>query len=195
MANNSSNDELEKSFDKIDSMIGHINQTSIDFRKFFDINTKTTSVKSSKLVEDSLKMLDFFSYKSDIQISTMVLSDSYVDVTENQFHHVILNLIKNTHDAASKKGIEKLKILISCDTDGDYECISVEDNAGGIDEDIIDSIFEAYSSTNTNSSNAGIGLYMCKKIVEENSSGILKVSNTKTGAVFKIYLKRVDQTK
>lgn len=61
--------------------------------------------------------------------------------------------------------------------------ITLENNAGNIDESIIDKIFDPYVTTKESSS--GLGLYMSKMIVEKNSA-TLHVKNTEHGVIFTI---------
>ncbi len=64
--------------------------------------------------------------------------------------------------------------------------ITVEDNAGGIEEEYLDLIFEPYFTTKESSKGTGLGLYMSKMIIEKNMNGELSVENTKKGAIFKV---------
>ncbi|NLC27714.1 MAG: HAMP domain-containing histidine kinase, partial [Campylobacteraceae bacterium] len=67
--------------------------------------------------------------------------------------------------------------------------LEVEDNAGGVGEEIIEKIFEPYFSTKTEKNGTGLGLYMCKTIVEEHLKGEITVENREKGACFKITLR------
>ena len=66
--------------------------------------------------------------------------------------------------------------------------IKVLDSGGGIKKEILKSIFDLYVSTKYQQQGTGLGLYMCKLIIERNMLGQLKVSNVNNGAEFTISL-------
>ena len=106
----------------------------------------------------------------------------------NEIVQVIINIIKNACDALNEKNNEDKIINISTVKDDDYIYIMIEDNAGGIPDNVIGKIFEPYFSTKTNKNGTGLGLYMCKTIIEQHSHGIISVENTNIGAKFTIKL-------
>lgn len=64
--------------------------------------------------------------------------------------------------------------------------ITLEDNAGGIPESIIDKIFNPYFTTKHQYKGTGIGLYSAYDVIVNKLKGKLKVENTKGGAKFYI---------
>ena len=66
--------------------------------------------------------------------------------------------------------------------------IVIEDNAGGINEEILEQIFDPYFSTKKEKHGMGLGLYMSKLIIQEHCKGTLTVQNGKVGAIFTIDL-------
>jgi signal transduction histidine kinase len=55
--------------------------------------------------------------------------------------------------------------------------IKIRDNAGGIENNILEKIFEPYFTTKHSSHGTGIGLYMSKEIVQKSMYGSLSVEN------------------
>lgn len=96
-----------------------------------------------------------------------------------------MNICKNAVDEiiGNKDG----KCIISVEKYDKYYNILIQDNGGGIREDIIDKIFEPYFSTKSKNG-TGLGLHMSKVIVETQLNGQLSASNKDDGALFTISL-------
>ncbi len=114
---------------------------------------------------------------------------------ESEIHEIILNLCTNAYHAiAGDQG----QIIINLDRQnppidldlpqGEYLCLSVEDNGIGIPEKIKDKIFEPYITTKEIGKGSGLGLSVVYGIVENYTGGIKVESSPRTGTVFEIYL-------
>ena len=106
----------------------------------------------------------------------------------NEIRQVLLNLLKNSEEAIEEKGIDKGKIWMRARKREGRTYISIEDNAGGIAEDILGKLFEPYFSTKTKKDGTGLGLYMSRMIIKERCRGNIKVSNKNAGACFELSL-------
>ncbi|MDP8221467.1 MAG: ATP-binding protein, partial [Candidatus Stygibacter frigidus] len=76
------------------------------------------------------------------------------------------------------------KIFLS--KENNKNVITINDNAGGIQKNIIEKIFDPYFSTKQKLTGTGIGLYMAKMVIERNMTGKLTVRNTDVGTEFRI---------
>lgn len=119
----------------------------------------------------------------DIGLELHVKKVLHVKGYESEFAQVILNLILNAKDVLIERNIEKPLIVIEIKEDGLNTLVSISDNAGGIDESILERVFEPYFSTKK-SAGTGLGLYMAKMIIEENMGGKISVKNKENGAMF-----------
>ena len=115
--------------------------------------------------------------------------DVEVLVDENKFIAVIINLIKNATEAfgAEAESVRGGKyIKIQTEKEGDFANIRISNNAG----EIINSekIFEKGVTTKTGGS--GLGLYICKKNIEDMGGQIIlqKTSKERTEFLIKIGL-------
>ena len=106
-----------------------------------------------------------------------------------EFSMIIYNLVNNAVQAIESKGKKHIgEIIINTILKKkDYE-ITVEDNGIGIDNKLLDKIFDfGYTSKKEG---LGIGLYFVKKILQENFYGDIILKSTKKKTVFKIVIPR-----
>jgi len=74
------------------------------------------------------------------------------------------------------------------DPPADYVKISVRDNGIGFSSEYSEHIFKLFKRLSTSNSGTGIGLALCKKIVENHHGAIYAESNPGQGAAFHIFL-------
>jgi two-component system, NtrC family, C4-dicarboxylate transport sensor histidine kinase DctB len=97
-------------------------------------------------------------------------------------------LLKNSIDAYKKNSISSRKIVIKLDEitieDKKYSTIKITDNAGGINQEQEERIFEPYFTTKHSSSGTGLGLFMSRMIIEQSLNGEMTLSNEDNGCSF-----------
>ena len=99
---------------------------------------------------------------------------------------VIINLLANSRDAFSEMDIKNKFIKINIESIDDIPLVIIEDNAGGIPDDIKDKIFNPYFTTKEQGKGTGIGLYMSLDIMKKSFNGDLKYKSTQKGSIFEI---------
>ncbi len=169
---------------KISNYSQHLSSTINDFRDFFKPNKEKKETTYDELIESVLKIIEISLTNKNITLIQNLHSEKVFNTYPNELKQVILNLIKNAEDAILEREIENPTIIIeSVDN-----ILTIQDNAGGIQEDIIDKIFDPFFSTKKKKDGTGLGLYMSKTIVEKHCEGKLIVKNNKNGACFSIIL-------
>ena len=78
-----------------------------------------------------------------------------------QFQQVMLNLIRNAHEAC---GDGPCQLIIRVEAAGPFLDISIADNGAGFAEDDLPNVFEALVTTK--SAGMGVGLSVCRTIIE-----------------------------
>jgi len=184
--------KFHEKMEMISLNINYMSDTIDDFRDFLNPNREMYTFNAKKSIHDVLNILSAQLKHYDIQHSFNVHDEVLLYGVENEFKQVILILINNSKDAI-KIQKEKHNILhgnIKIDTEfkDNQITLSVCDNGGGVDEDIIDSIFNPYFSTKHNANGTGIGLYIAKNIIESRMKGHLSVKNNKGGCCFLLKL-------
>jgi signal transduction histidine kinase len=104
-----------------------------------------------------------------------------------QLQEVLLNLISNAIEAMdAMKNSDRVLRLRTESRDGDGIVITVTDTGPGIDPDKLDNIFDAFFSTKQQG--MGLGLAICRMIVERHGGQLLASSGSQGGARFEVIL-------
>jgi C4-dicarboxylate-specific signal transduction histidine kinase len=135
---------------------------------------KASDIILATLENNQIKLIDAIDYTHPIHISLVV----------GELSEVIINIINNAKDALVDKKIQSPWVKISLIKEYDKAIITIEDNAGGISEEVMPKIFEPYFTTKHESVGTGLWLHMSYKIVTESLGGTIYVKNMQNGAKF-----------
>jgi PAS domain S-box-containing protein len=109
-----------------------------------------------------------------------------------QLQQVVLNLILNAVEAMSTVEAGPRELLISTEqTQTGGVLVSVRDSGPGIDPDHVDRVFEAFYTTK--SSGVGMGLSICRSIIDAHGGRLWADMNASRGAVFRFTLPDADK--
>jgi signal transduction histidine kinase len=179
--------EIDNAMDNIDNSIHHLSQTIDDFRNFFNPTKEKCVYKISEALEDTLKLIDSQFKNNNIKIIKDI-NEVELFGSKNELLQTLINLLKNAKDALLiNTDLEKKYIFVSTYKEDNHLVIKIKDNANGIPIDIINNVFNPYFTTKEKTGGTGIGLYMCKQIIEGNMKGKIEVSNIEYIYEDKIY--------
>ena len=165
-------------------LIQKMSSTINDFRNFFLPDKKVVPFSALHQINSAVALLEAAFANQNISIALETGDDLVLTGFPNEYSQVLLNLLNNAKDAINGcDGLEGKVIIRLFEQDG-FGCVSVSDNGGGIDDEVMDKIFEPYFSTK--SMGTGIGLYMSKMIIERNMNGKIEVHNCVGGVEFVI---------
>lgn len=174
---------LEEFITKNKETIHFMSKTIDDFRNFFRVDKTKTDFDVFETVESVLSMQKAQLDNHNIEITLEGETFEYFGL-KSEFQQVVLNIINNAKDALLENEIQNPKIEIVVDVS--KRVLSICDNAGGIDEEVIKRVFEPYFTTKEQGKGTGMGLYMSKMIIEDNMGSKLCVKNKNDGACFDI---------
>ena len=180
---------LDKRIKKGNELIKYMSQTIDDFRHFFEPNGTETEFNVEAYIQSAINIIQASLTYSHIELETISPKEPlYVTGYPSEFSQVILNLLDNAKDVFIEREVEDPKIIIETTLVNDEVLVTISDNAGGIPEEIIESIFDIYFTTKRKKGGSGLGLYMSKLIIERKGMGKLSVKNGTKGAVFTILI-------
>ncbi len=176
---------------KIMEQIDQMSATIDAFRNFFKPEEKQQRFDIQDVIERVISISEPQISKLGIDLKYKIDSEYYVQGYPNELGQALLNIISNAKDQLLEcSGCAKKEIAIEVKGDEERVQILIADIGGGIDDAIIDKVFEPYVSSK-GKNRTGLGLYITKMIVEEHMGGKVEVENRKDRAVFTIWLKRV----
>ena len=169
---------LSKKVDDATTQIEFMSQTIDDFKDFYTPHKEKENFSLAEATHETLEIMRNTLNHSDIEVVHSIKEDSTLCNYKNEYKQVLLNLLSNAKDVLLERATKTPTITIIIDKGR----VTVEDNAGGIKEDVLKRIYEPYFTTKEG--NSGIGLYMSKMIVERNMGGQLSIENSSEGAKF-----------
>ncbi|TAJ72799.1 MAG: GHKL domain-containing protein [Phenylobacterium sp.] len=103
-----------------------------------------------------------------------------------QIQQVLLNLLTNAAEATANRPAPRMLTVSSENHEGDEICISVSDNGAGVGAEHLAQIFNPLFTTKP--TGMGMGLSICRSIIEAHGGRIWVSPNSPTGAVFQFAL-------
>ncbi len=114
---------------------------------------------------------------SGIEIKINMLDNYFLYSYKDELFKVLFNIINNSKEKLNKRPLKDKKIFILVTLKKKELIIKIKDNAGGIDENIFDNIFEPYVTTKFKAKNVGLGLYLTYMIITQRLDGTIDVKN------------------
>jgi len=106
----------------------------------------------------------------DITFINLVEGDmGFIKLDKIQFHQVLTNLLQNAIKFLDKK--ESIILIEACIKDGLFH-MNIEDNGRGFQGINTEHLFDRYSTGSGESIGLGMGLYLCKKIIDMHGGNI-----------------------
>ena len=104
-----------------------------------------------------------------------------------QLQQVVLNLVLNAVEAmGSVEGRDRELLVSTKQTEGNGVLVAVRDSGPGIDPGHLDRVFEPFYTTKA--SGVGMGLSICRSIIEAHGGRLWAEANEPRGAVFQFTL-------
>lgn len=108
-------------------------------------------------------------YSLTLKAVDMCISPVVLPMDKGKLHQVVLDILINAADASPPHGI----IEFSTFRRGGHYCFSVKDEGEGVPDAAREKIFEIFYTTKPSGKGSGIGLAICKTIVDMHHGAIL----------------------
>jgi signal transduction histidine kinase len=111
------------------------------------------------------------------QVDVFVVLDANLPAvlaTADHLVQVAMNLLINAADAFENRGESPPAIRVVSSRQGDYVIFKVFDNAAGMEPEILERVFEERFSTKGPGRGSGLGLYLCRSLIEK-AGGVIEI--------------------
>jgi len=177
--------EYEAALEKISDTVVYLSETIDDFQTYFRPNKELTNIRADELLQKVVSFVEprlkKYSIELDFKISEAITLNTYA----NEIVQVLLNIMNNAIDELIERKIKNPKIVLEITTKPQSVIIAISDNAGGIAEENINTVFEPYFSTK-GKNGTGLGLYMSQMIMQKQFHTKIEVLSSNEGATFKV---------
>ena len=141
-----------------------------------------------QLIDRTVKICRFDAdlKKMSLNFDNPSIKSAFSNINEDKIQQVLINLIRNAAHASKPKS--SINIFLS--EDEVYWIISIKDEGSGIPEEIRDKIWQPFFTTK--SSGTGLGLDICKKIIDNHDGQIYFETEINKGTTFFIKLPKAN---
>jgi len=169
--------DADRARDIVGRMRDHIKKAP-PRKERFDLNAAINEV---------LILAQSVTHKDGVSVQTR-LADGLLPVLGDriQLQQVLLNLILNAAEAMSSIEEGARELLISTEQDQAGALVAVRDWGPGIDSAHLDRVFDAFYTTK--SGGTGMGLSICRSIIQAHGGKLWAEANEPRGAVFQFTL-------
>jgi signal transduction histidine kinase len=161
--------------------LASMSETIDQFSNYFTPEKTKERFKVLEAVKEAIKLQGLASKDSEFAIFLEIPEALQLNSYKQSFKQTLMHIFKNSKEAIEKTNPEEALIQVKAqkiDRGLDEKfVIEICDSGGGIDEEIMDKIFEPYFTTQFQTQGKGMGLYISKITVEEHLLGYLTVHN------------------
>ncbi len=174
---NESVDDCIKATERIEDLIQNLLQYA---RKS---NNVVELISLNEVVHNTVHLLNIKASKKNISIiSDLDGNIPKLLLNENKLLQVLLNLVTNAVDACDNKGMVRIRTYSVNNEKGECVVLEVSDNGSGISDVDQKKIFEDFYTSKPDGT--GLGLTVCRSLVEEMNATLKFESELGTGTKF-----------
>ena len=140
-----------------------------------------TPLNVNELIEEVIHFMHYELERRSIRVELQLQSQPPLTLADRvQIQQVLVNLLQNGADALERSGEQAMILLIRSRAEGADMVVEVLDNGVGFED--AEPLFDAFFTTKADG--LGMGLAICRSIIETHAGRIWAAHNDPSGAVF-----------
>lgn len=161
-----------------------------DLKTFSRVDEESRAVVHVEHVLDTVVAMAAAELRYRARVTLSFVGGATTVGNEGRLAQVFLNLVINAAHAMPDEATEQNEIVLATSIVGDDVVVEVRDNGVGIAEADLARVFEPFFSTKPIGAGSGLGLSICKNIVEAHGGRIEVESMPGQGTTFRVHLPR-----
>lgn len=185
---------------KINQVTDTIVRLTDEIGIFSDDQSRTLQIEKNKvkeMVADALTPFEDLLGMTNIQVEVETADDLVISCDKKAIENIMRNLITNSIEAVNRHNPEIKELKISASYLNSFRnavSISIKDNGGGIDEEIIGRVYEPFVSIIPDEKN-GLGVTLAKQLIDRHNGKLVYSTEPNVGTEFQIVLPISPDTK
>lgn len=172
-------EKIEMEVDRLKTLTGGLLSFSSDRE------SQNRLVNLNDLISEVIKLLRFELQRKSVQLETVFADIPVISADPNKLKQVVINLVMNAVHAMQGQG--RIVLRTSLLRSGMLELL-VEDDGPGIDPELQEQIFTPFFTTKDEGEGTGLGLYICRNIINGHGGSIELESHVGAGTIFRVRL-------
>uniref|UniRef100_C6E4J8 histidine kinase n=1 Tax=Geobacter sp. (strain M21) TaxID=443144 RepID=C6E4J8_GEOSM len=168
---------LSKQITQANQNIEYMSNIIDDWRSLLMSGSSRTVIELQASVERAIAMVAPVMEQSRITIENRINSPEHTMGFVNDLVQLTINVLLNARDQLSLVAGERVILLSSREEADSLVTVTFQDNGGGIPNHLLKRIFEPYVTTKDKADGTGLGLYLCRQIVENLDQGRVWAEN------------------
>ena len=185
--------QLERRLNEIEKLTFYMSDTIESFNTYLQPSKGQEVFGAREALDDAVALVQGLLESKQITLKINMKASYRVQGVKKEFVQALLVILNNAKDILIERASASKEIRIAIYREESNVFLDIVDNAGGIEAQYLERIFDPYFTTKPHSQGTGHGLCMAKLIVEKSMHGELLASNEPQGAKFSISLDIVEE--
>lgn len=186
-------EEFKATIDKLMNIVRNMSETIKDFTDFLKPNRAITEFDLRESIDLALNLMEASLKYHGIIVEVNVDTGLKLSGYQNEFSHVLFNILNNARDAILESNVGQKLIQIKGGMSDGNVLLEIINRGNHIPEETLEKIFEPYFTTKSDRDGTGIGLYISKIIIEQRMNGHIEMENVDSGVCCRICVKSKEE--
>lgn len=170
--------DINETVTSVINYANYLSNTIDDFKNFLSHDSIKENFSIQKSFEKAKSIASISLTNQQIVLNILPYEEEFMfNGIKNELTQVFINILNNAKDVLDEQNIEHKMVQVAFYKEDTSIYITIQDNGGGINDNIIDKVFDPYFTTKHQTQGTGIGLYMSSRIIHEHFNGNIFVKN------------------